>query len=146
MAEDDEVGYGKPPQRTRFRKGRSGNPSGRPKGVRNLKTDLQEELQEKVTVREGGRERRLTKQRLFLKQLVEKAAKGDQRAIDKLLQHASRMLDDEQPSAPSAPLSPEEEEVMAALQRRFLGPASGPAAEAVAGPTAQTAIESEGEP
>jgi Family of unknown function (DUF5681) len=31
--EDDEVGYGKPPGRTRFRKGQSGNPGGRPRGI-----------------------------------------------------------------------------------------------------------------
>jgi hypothetical protein len=32
-AGDYEVGYGKPPRRTRFRKGQSGNPGGRPRGV-----------------------------------------------------------------------------------------------------------------
>lgn len=32
---DYEVGYGKPPAETRFKKGQSGNPNGRPKGSRN---------------------------------------------------------------------------------------------------------------
>jgi len=32
-AGDYEVGYAKPPQRTRFRKGQSGNPGGRPRGM-----------------------------------------------------------------------------------------------------------------
>ncbi len=31
---DYEVGYGKPPSRTRFRSGQSGNPRGRPKGTK----------------------------------------------------------------------------------------------------------------
>ncbi len=54
MSGDYDVGYGKPPQHTRFRKGQSGNPTGRPKGARNLKTELLEELQEQILVREGG--------------------------------------------------------------------------------------------
>jgi len=33
-----EIGYGNPPKHTRFRPGRSGNPAGRRKGVRNLMT------------------------------------------------------------------------------------------------------------
>jgi Family of unknown function (DUF5681) len=31
-----KVGYGKPPKTTRFKKGKSGNPGGRPKGSLNL--------------------------------------------------------------------------------------------------------------
>ena len=44
----NEVGYRKPPMHTRFKPGQFGNPRGRPKGTKNLKTDLQEELGEKM--------------------------------------------------------------------------------------------------
>ncbi len=45
-----EVGFGKPPKATQFRKGESGNPRGRPKGRRNLATELHAALNETVTV------------------------------------------------------------------------------------------------
>src|SRR5438105_4983911 len=39
-----EVGYGKPPVHTRFPKGVSGNPAGRPKGAKGLNTIVRERL------------------------------------------------------------------------------------------------------
>jgi len=41
---DYEVGYGKPPRDARFKEGQSGNPRGRPPGLKNLKTLLSEAL------------------------------------------------------------------------------------------------------
>ena len=40
MADEYEVGYGKPPKDSQFKKGESGNKRGRPKGVKNLKTEV----------------------------------------------------------------------------------------------------------
>ena len=85
-----EVGYGKPPTHTRFEKGRSGNPRGRPKGARNLETDLAEELGERIRIREDGRDRRVSKQRAMIKALVARAMKGDTRAATALFDRAPK--------------------------------------------------------
>jgi Family of unknown function (DUF5681) len=66
MAGEYDVGYRRPPEATRFKPGRSGNPKGRPKGSPNLATDLSAELGEQITVREGGQERRVSKQRALI--------------------------------------------------------------------------------
>ena len=85
-AHDDEpVGYGKPPKASRFQKGRSGNPSGRPKRIRTQLEVVRRELTQKVTVTENGRKRRLTKAELVAKQLVTKAMKGEAPAMRMLL-------------------------------------------------------------
>jgi len=80
-----EVGFGKPPERSRFRKGASGNPAGRPRGRRNLATVLARTLQEKViTVDENGVRRKITKLEAAVNQLVDLAASGDLRALRQL--------------------------------------------------------------
>ena len=82
---DYEVGYGKPPRSTRFKKGQSGNPRGRPSGSKNLSTLLSEALNEPVTVTENGRRRKVSKREAIIKQLVNQSANGDWRAVKLLL-------------------------------------------------------------
>ncbi len=90
---DYEVGYKKPPKHTRFQPGKSGNPRGRSKGTKNLKTDLMEELREKIVVREGDRSQKVSKQRALFKSVVNRAIKGDARATTSALSTMMRLLD-----------------------------------------------------
>ena len=80
-----EVGYRKPPASTRFRKGQSGNPRGRP---RNRHRDIPYDtvLGQMVTIREDGRERRVTAAEAFLLQLTRKGLQGDSSAARASLQ------------------------------------------------------------
>lgn len=78
--EDYEVGYGKPPKSTRFQPGQSGNPKGRPKGSKNLKTVVDEELNRTLSIRENGETRTMTSIQALLRTTMNKALKGDGRA------------------------------------------------------------------
>ncbi len=51
MANDDEVGYAKPPKDAQWKSGQSGNPSGRPKGRSDLLQEAAAILSEPVTAR-----------------------------------------------------------------------------------------------
>ena len=82
---DYEVGYGKPPRHTRFVKGRSGNPRGRPPGAKSFNTLLSDKLNEPVTVAENGRRRKISKREAIVTQLANRAAAADFRAIKILL-------------------------------------------------------------
>ncbi|MCZ6601364.1 MAG: DUF5681 domain-containing protein, partial [Acidobacteria bacterium] len=83
--EEYEVGYGRPPRHSQFKPGQSGNAKGRPKGARDLKTELEEEVQEMIRITENGVRRRVSKQRGMLKSLVAKAVRGDPRAANLVL-------------------------------------------------------------
>jgi len=83
------TGYGRPPESTRFKPGVSGNPKGRPKGSLNVATVFVKALREKITVNEHGRRKTVTKLEAALKQLINKAASGDLRALNQLLQLAA---------------------------------------------------------
>ena len=89
------VGYKNPPEHTRWKKGQSGNPTGRAKGQRNLRTDLAAELRESVQISEGGVPRRITKQRALLKALTARGIGGDSRAANLILNLMMRLLDPE---------------------------------------------------
>lgn len=81
----DPVGYRRPPKHSQFAKGRSGNPNGRPKGVRNFATVIEAELNTKIPITENGKRRSISKREAVAKQLVNKAASGDTKAIPLLL-------------------------------------------------------------
>jgi Family of unknown function (DUF5681) len=78
------VGYRLPPEATRFKKGVSGNPRGRPKGSLSVATVLARTLREKIAITENGRRKTVTKLEAALKQLVNKAVAGDLRALRQL--------------------------------------------------------------
>lgn len=119
MSDDYEIGYGKPPKHTRFPKGQSGNPRGRTKGTKDLKTDLQEEMQEQVSVREGERTRKYSKQRLVVKSVTAKAIKGDPRATAILLNLMLRILVPVDATGAEAPITDDEREILLALEERI---------------------------
>jgi hypothetical protein len=99
-----ERNYRKPPKASHFKPGQSGNPKGRPKGARNLKTDLLEELRTLVEVRTTGGVRRITTQKAVLRALVEMARDGDLRAIQHLTSLIDRLFDDDRSEAPATVL------------------------------------------
>jgi hypothetical protein len=76
MSDGDSIGYKRPPHATRFQKGKSGNPRGRPRN-RRREVPYDHILGQIVTIREDGRERRVTAAEAFLLQLTKKGLEGD---------------------------------------------------------------------
>ncbi len=111
-----EVGYRKPPKRTQFKKGRSGNPKGRPKGRRNFKTDLLDVVNQKVTLREGSSEKRVTTQHAIIRNAAAKAMKADTRAIELVAKWILEHLPEEEEANESEELAPHEKKLLLQLK------------------------------
>jgi hypothetical protein len=116
---DYEVGYGKPPRYTRFKKGQSGNPKGRPGGAKNLLTLLTEALNERVIITENGGRRKISKRQAVIKQIVNQAAKGDWRAAKLLFDIAQEIESRTEPQTPESSFGATDKKVIEQLMARL---------------------------
>lgn len=73
---NSDVGYRKPPKHTQFPPHQSGNPAGRPKGTKNVKTILTKLLNKRVRPMVNGKETPMAMVELFFHSLLTDAAKG----------------------------------------------------------------------
>jgi hypothetical protein len=84
---DYKVGRGRPPKEYSWKKGQSGNPSGRPRKQPDDKALLEKIYNERVTIREDGKPRKVTKREAYFRNHIAKAIKGDA--------HSARLMRDE---------------------------------------------------
>lgn len=116
-----EIGYGKPPSSSRFKKGQSGNPRGRTKGVKNIFTSLQKLANTKVTINENGNRKSITKQEAALLQLINKAASGDLKAIQQFV-NLMMLMEGKVPPSGAAdvfPVSKEDQEIIRQIAQKM---------------------------
>ncbi len=123
MADNDqpqyEIGYKKPPRRTQFKRGVSGNSTGRPKGARNFATVIEQELGARIEVTENGKRKRISKREAIAKQTVNRAAAGDHKATATLLNEARFQSQNQVPIAQGVVVCPEDQTVMDNILQRI---------------------------
>lgn len=119
MSESEpKVGYKNPPKHSQFKKGQSGNPKGRPKNGRGLKTDLKAELIGKMKIRVNGEDISGTKQQLMLRTLTVRAASGDISATRILINLVMQVLGPEDHETGPKKLSNLDQEILDQLLMR----------------------------
>jgi hypothetical protein len=91
--EDYEIGYGKPPKSSQFKKGVSGNPLGRTKKASDFGSELIRELNSKLTINENGQRKIIKKYEGVTKQLVNKALSGNLTATRLLVPYYHQALE-----------------------------------------------------
>ncbi|RUZ79400.1 hypothetical protein EN943_07445 [Mesorhizobium sp. M7A.F.Ca.US.006.01.1.1] len=121
--EDDKVGYGKPPKKSRFKPGQSGNPRGRRKRTENIGLAILAELGRPITVRENGKEQILTKRDAIAKTIVSRAMDKDVRMIQLLISLVPDQfrIPDNAKLGPSPDVSSEEAAILERFVARRLG-------------------------
>jgi hypothetical protein len=84
------------PDAGKFKKGQSGNPGGRPKGAKGMKTLLAQELKESITVQQDGKKKHIRRSEALIKRMVNDALQGRDRPRDTVLRYADAIEQDQQ--------------------------------------------------
>ncbi len=111
-----------PPKEFQFKPGRSGNPRGRPKRAKNLKTVVRDVMGQKIALRTQGRRTTVSAAEAALnKALATALASGKVRDVIALFQLAERhgLAADDAGPAGLAPLKPEDEADLTDFLRRL---------------------------
>ena len=107
-----ESGYKNPPKHSRFQKGRSGNPAGRPKGSKNTLKLLDAVLEQEIKIQQEGKTISITKKQAMLMQLVNAAVRGEIKAIAALFPYMMQLDMKEEQSLETNKLSLKDEEIL----------------------------------
>jgi hypothetical protein len=116
---DYQVGYGKPPRHTQFKRGQSGNPRGRPSGSKNFATLLSEVLNEPVVVTEKGGRKTMTKQHAIVTQLVNQSLKGNLPATKLLIERQQEVEGRSEPETAESLFGSADKKVIEQLRTRL---------------------------
>jgi Family of unknown function (DUF5681) len=117
--ENKKVGYGVPPEHTRFKPGHSGNPRGRKPQFGSFEADLIEELNAEISVRENGRERKISNQKAIIRAVIKAAVDGNMRAASALLGILVRSSPmPAEPESESSPVNDDDQKLVKRFRRR----------------------------
>lgn len=115
------IGYGKPPKKSQYKPGQSGNPKGRPKGAKSLKSVLQKELTSKIEIKVQGKKTKATKLEAAIMKLVNDALSGNAKALSELLKLAAIHMPQEiEGVSNTLPPSEEDQALLSAYVERML--------------------------
>lgn len=109
---DYEVGYGKPPEHTRFQKGHSGNARGKIKGRKAIRTLLTDALLAQATISLNGAQKKGPRQHLMFETLTARAAVGDLQAQKLLLPLMMQILGPDGMDAGKQVLSAQDQRIL----------------------------------
>lgn len=114
---DYEIGRGKPPKKSQFVKGKSGNPGGRRKGSPNLATILKSVTESEIRLAEGGRTRMVPMMEAIALKMAQLSLSGNMRAIEKCFELYAKYVEPQ--SAAENNLSEDDEVLLARMLTRI---------------------------